>query len=147
MLLFATTAMIAQTSNEALILVGYKSAEVGYIRENKDFLNFGLSVVAVDAKLTEKRANRNDVYQNVHDVKGDVLCAVFGLVGGTFDNLTVTGKMGCAYVDQKINNIQDSKKIYFTVGIMFGFKISDRVKLVASYDNVSSGGVGINYGF
>jgi len=125
---------------------GYKAIEIGYTYQNEEFLNFGFSASLVDAGTVEKRANKNDVNKKIHDLKSDVVPALFGEVGGTFDSITITGKLGTAYLDQRINGIQEKQKLYLAVGIRFGYYVSDNIQVVGSYDNVNSVMAGIQIG-
>lgn len=146
---FIVSAMItkanAQSSNNAILLVGYKSVEIGYSVNDEESLNLGFSLSAVDSKLVQDRANRNDVNRHKHDFKGSLVPSVFWLVGGTFDKITLTGKVGTSYINQLIDGLEDKKKIYLAVGIILSHKISDRVSISGSYDNVNSAAIGLTY--
>lgn len=146
---FIVSAMInkanAQSSNNAILLVGYKSVEIGYTVNDEESLNFGFSLSAVDSKLVEKRANRNDVNRHKHDFKGSLVPSTFWLVGGTFDKITLTGKVGASYIDQLIDEIEDKKKMYFAVGLIISRQINERFSVSGSYDNVNSATIGLTY--
>lgn len=136
---------IAQSSSQLIILGGYKSVELGYIQEDPEFLNFGVSVGIQDAKIAERRANVNDIYKKVHQFNDKVIPVGFALVGASFSPITITGKLGCAYLSQRINTIQDNQKLYFAVGVIVSHELNDRLSILGSYDNVSSLQIGINY--
>lgn len=144
---FITNRCQAQTSDNLIVLGGYKSIEVGYIYENTDFLNFGFSVSAADSKLLEKRANVNDIYKKVHEFNNKITPAGFFLVGATFDKISITGKSGIAIIDQKINSIQDKQKIYWAIGILLSHELTERCSLVLNYDNINSAQIGVQYKF
>lgn len=133
---------IAQ-SNQIAIMGGYKTGEISasYTAENE--LIFGLAVSITDSKIAEKRANIKDL--NHHDFNDKVIPNVFGLIGGKFDNLSLIGKLGAAYVNQNINNIPEPKKYYFTVGMAIDYKVSDLIGLRGSYDSVSSLLLGVSF--
>lgn len=141
LLLFVTLSINAQ---EAHVLVGQKAIEIGASFTNERELIFGFSLSGVDSKLSEKRANKDDIGK-IHDFNDKYTPAVFGLIGGEFDELSVIGKLGAGYVNQSINSIPDSKKIYFAVGIMIDYEISSVVSLKSSFDSVNSimAGIGI----
>jgi len=126
---------------------GYKAIEIGYTYQNEEFLNFGFSASVVDAGTVEKRANKNDVNRNIHDFESDVVPALFGEVGGAFDSITITGKIGTAYLDQRINSIQEKQKLYLAVGMRFGLKVSENVQINAGYDNINSALAGLTFNF
>lgn len=142
-ILFIPAITIAQS--QIHVQAGFKAIEVGYTHQDEDLLNFGVSVSAVDADIVEKRANRNDTSKSVHTLNSDVVPAVFGTVGGTFDNFTITGKMGAAYLNQSINNIADAQKIYWGVGVRFNYTFDNNLSLVGGYDNIKSGMLGIAF--
>lgn len=123
---------------------GYKALSLGYTYQNEDFLNFGVSASVVESRIVEKRANRNDTSKKVHDFNSDVVPALFGEIGATFDKFTITGKLGAAYLNQSINNIQENQKLYYAVGVRFEYEINDSVGIIGSWDNVNSGMVGVS---
>lgn len=137
----------SQTSDNLIVLLGIKSIEVGYSYNNDDFLNFGYSVSIVDSKQTQKRANNNDIYKRNHEFNGKFTPAFFGLIGASFDPITITGKLGAVYLDQRIDDIQDNQKIYFAVGIILSHKLTERFSLSGTYDNVNAAGLGLTYKF
>lgn len=143
LILFIPALTLAQS--QIHVQAGFKAIEVGYTYQNEDFLNFGVSVSAVDADIVEKRANTNDPYKKVHQLNSDLVPAVFGTVGATFDNFTITGKMGAAYLNQSINNVADAQKIYWGIGIRFNYKFENNLSLVGGYDNINSGMLGIAF--
>ena len=138
---------LAQTSDNLIVLGGYKSIEVGYSYNNEDFLNFGFSVSAADSELLERRANRNDIYKKLHEFNNKVTPAGFFLVGATFDKISITGKSGIAYLSQQINGVQDKQKIYWAVGILLSHELTERCSLVLNYDNINSAQIGVKYKF
>lgn len=129
------------------IMLGYKSIELGasYTLENE--LVIGLSAQATESGLVEERANRNDMFLNKHDITISTVPALYFTIGGQFDNFTMTGKLGGAYLTQTINSKPDSQKYYPAVGIIFDYQFSNGYSIRASYDNVSSGMVGIGFNF
>lgn len=128
--------LISVAQTEIDVMAGYKSAELNIIQRTET-LNFGLGFSIVDSKLVEKRANNNDLYYT-HQFIQDYTPAVFALVGGQFENLSITGKMGSSYVDQKIDNKRDSKHLFLAVGIEIGYDINERFGFKGSFDNVNS---------
>lgn len=143
---FIVVAMInkASAQSKLKIMAGYKSFEFGYSLENEELLNFGLSASIADSKMLEKRANKNDVNRNVHEFKSDIVPAVFGTVGATFDKFTITGKIGGSFVSQNINN-QATKDIFFAVGLAMEYQINCCVRIRGSYDNVNSAMAGVAF--
>lgn len=129
-------------AQEVHLTAGYKAAEIGYSYVAENELIFGLSVSAVDSKLTEKRANNND-HGKTHSFHNKYTPAAFGLIGGEFEEFSIIGKMGAAYLNQSIDGIAEPQKIYFAVGIMFDYKISNVLSIKAGYDNVNSVMVGV----
>lgn len=144
---FITNRCHAQTSDNLIVLGGYKSIEVGYSYNNEDFLNFGYSFAIQDSKIAEHRANNNDIYNRVHEFNNKVVPAGFALIGASFRPITITGKIGASYLNQKIDGIQDKQKIWFAIGIMLSHDLNERFSIVGSYDNVSSVQAGLIYKF
>lgn len=137
---------IATSQNSRIgCMFGYKAIEINYDYQNEDFLNFGVAISAVESSIVEKREERNDIYIKDYEIKNDYVSALFFTVGGTFDKFTITGKLGSAYLDQKINEIKDDKNFYLAVGCRFEYKVQERLSITSSYDNVNSLIVGINY--
>lgn len=126
------------------LMVGNKAFELSYIYENEEGLGFGLAGSIVHSGLTEKRANKNDHF-NEHEFTSKVTPAVFALISGNFEEVTIIGKIGTAYVDQKINGIPDSKKLYFAVGIAFEVPVTEEISIRAEYDNVNSVLIGMGF--
>lgn len=126
------------------LMVGNKAFELSYIYETEEGLGFGLAGSIVHSELTEKRANKNDHF-NEHEFTSKVTPAVFGLISGNFEELTVTGKLGASYISQKINGIPDSKKIYFAVGIAFEVPVYEGISLKGSFDNINSVMLGVAF--
>lgn len=128
--------LMSFAQNQIDALVGYKAVEVNFsMRTNT--LNYGIGLSAVDADLAEKRANKNDHFYN-HRFTQSYVPAVFGLIGGQFDEVQVVGKMGTAYIKQNINDKKDDKYFYLAVGIEFGYDLNDNIGIKASFDNVNS---------
>lgn len=126
-------------------MFGYKSAEIGYTYLDEETeLIFGFSVSAVDSKLAESRANRNDK-GNIHEFQDQFTPAMFFLIGGKFDEFSIIGKLGGSNVKQNINGIKDEKYVYFATGIMFSYDLSDKISLLGSYDSVTSAMCGVSY--
>lgn len=143
LILFIPALTLAQS--QIHVQAGFKAVEVGYTYQNEDFLNFGVSASAVDTEIVEKRANRNDTSRKVHHLNSDVVPALFGTIGATFENFTITGKIGVAYLNQSINNVTDAQKIYWGVGVRFNYKFENNLSLVGGYDNINSGMLGIAF--
>lgn len=133
-LLFIASQLQAQNFSTINLSAGYRTVEVGYTYNVEEFLNFGLSTSVSTSDMVEKRANTNDPYYSKHEFTSNLVPAVFGTVGATFDELTITGKMGGAYLEQKINDKTDTKRLWFAVGIRFEYNH----KISISYDNVNS---------
>lgn len=129
------TAATAQ-NKQASLMVGYKALELSaaYVAESE--LIFGGAVMVANAHGIEQRANRNDVNKNVHALNGEYVPAVFGLIGGEFDELSIIGKLGGVYIDQSING-EPTKDIFFAVGIAFDYKLTKDFAIRMSYDNVA----------
>jgi len=128
--------MLSFAQNQVDALVGYKAVEVNF-SVRTETLNYGIGVSAVDAQLAEKRANDNDMFYN-HRFTQSYVPAVFGLLGGQFDEFQMVGKIGTAYVKQNINDKKDDKHFFFAVGVEFGYDINDTIGIKASFDNVNS---------
>lgn len=137
----------AQTSDNLIVLGGYKSIEAGYVFENEDFLNFGISVSAADSKIIQDRMNRNDIYRKIHVVKSDIVPTAFLTFGATFERLTITGKAGASLIDQTINGETEKQKIYPSIGIMFSHKLTNRYSVIGSYDSTNALTFGVGYRF
>lgn len=133
----------AQTDKGSLS-VGDKTIEFGYIRENEEGLGFGAAVSIVHSGLVEKRANKNDHF-NEHELVSKVTPALFGLISGNFEEVTVIGKIGGAYINQNINGIRDNKKLFFAVGIAFEVPVTEEISVRAGYDNVNSVLIGVGF--
>lgn len=134
--------LVTSTCISQSIMVGNKSFEIGYTYKTEG-LNYGISVSTVDSDLVEKRANNNDISK--HDFNSSYTPAVFGLIGATFDKVTITGKLGGSYVEQEINSQKDSQNLFFAAGVNLGYQIN-KMQLQLSYDNVNSVmlGIGLN---
>jgi len=138
---------LAQTSDNLIVLGGYKSIEVGYSYNNEDFINFGFSVSATDSKIIQDRMNRNDIYRKIHFVKNDIVPTAFITVGATFDRLTITGKAGASLIDQTINGESEKQKLYPSIGIMFSRELTEQYSVIGSYDSTNAIAFGIGYKF
>jgi hypothetical protein len=149
--LFTTLLIIvclnANAQSKLNVQAGYKSFGVGYVFQNEDFLNFGVSASIVDSGIVEKRANRNDTSKKVHTFHSDVVPAIFGTVGGTFDRVTITGKGGVAHLQQSIQGEKEPQNIYWAVGVAIDYQINDQFGFIFSYDNINSGMAGITFDF
>lgn len=131
--------------NRASLTAGNKAFEISFIHENEEGLGFGIATSLVHSGLVESRANKNDSAKNIHDFTNKVTPALFGLISGNFEELTIVGKLGTAYINQRINGIQDSKKYYLAVGIAFEVPVTEEVNIKASYDNVNSLLLGVSF--
>lgn len=124
---------------------GNRTFELSYISENEEGLGFGAAFSLVDSGLVEARANKNDTMKNKHEFVSNVTPTVFALISGDFEQITIVGKIGTAYVNQNINGIRDSKKLYFAVGISFEKPITEEISVKAGYDNVNSLLIGVSF--
>lgn len=131
--------------NLGSLTAGNKAFEISFIHENEEGLGFGLATSLVHSGLVESRANKNDSAKNIHEFTNKVTPAVFGLISGNFEELTIIGKLGTAYINQRINSIQDSKKYYLAIGISFEVPITEEINIKASYDNVNSVLAGVSF--
>jgi hypothetical protein len=134
--------LLAQ-SKQIAVMGGYKAGEISISYTAPNELIYGLAVTTVDSKIAEKRANNNDI--NIHKFNNKYVPGVFGLIGGKFDDLSIIGKLGTAYINQNINNITEKQKYYFTAGIAIDYKISETIGLRGSYDSVSSLLLGVTF--
>lgn len=121
------------------LIGGYVSAEVGVVKETEG-LNFGFSFSMTDSKFVEDRAIKYDIFNKNYEVHTKYVPAVFGLVGATFDDFTMTGKVGTAYLEQSIQGKPESQKFYLAVGIILDYK-----GFLFSFDNVNSLGLGYKF--
>lgn len=101
---------------------------------------YGAAIGITDSRSIEQRANRNS-YEK-HELKTRYTPAVFGLIGGEFEDLSIIGKLGAAYIDQTRNGIDEKQKLYLAVGIIFDYKLTDAIGLRGSYDNVAGAMIG-----
>ena len=136
---------VTAQGTQASAMVGYKALEISFAYEAENELIFGASASVTATDVTEKRANRND-RGKVHQFNGKVTPAVFGLIGAKFDELSITGKIGGAYVDQSIDG-QPTKDLFLALGIAAEIKISDAIGLRGSYDSVSGAMAGVTFHF
>lgn len=126
-------------------MLGYKSVELSASYTIESELVLGLAISATQSGIVEDRANRNDL--NHHDFKNDIVPAAFFLIGGKFDNFTMIGKLGGAYLEQDINYKSDSQKFYYGVGVIFDYRFKNGYSIRTSYDNVSGPLAGIGFNF
>lgn len=131
-------------SNQVSVMIGENAVELSATYTHT--LIGGFAIQVVDSKVSERRANKNDHGTN-HDFTTKYTPAVFGLIGGEFEEFSMIGKMGCAYVDQNINKKPDDKKLFFAVGIIFDYKVFENVGVRASYDNVAGAMIGTTLHF
>lgn len=131
-------------SEKGSLMVGNKAFELSYIYENEEGLGFGFATSIVHSELVESRTNKNDHF-NEHQFVSKVTPAVFGLISGNFEEVTVIGKIGASYVNQNINGIRDSKKLYLAVGIAFEVPLTEEISVRAGYDNVNSVLIGVGF--
>lgn len=142
-ILFVSVALNKCHAQQIHALAGYKSLEIGYTYTDEETeLIYGVSVSGVDANTAERRANINDKGV-IHEFNGSVIFTGYGLVGAKFDRLNIVGKIGIAYVSQKINN-EPTKDLFLALGLMASYSISERYSLCASYDSVNSVQAGIS---
>lgn len=125
-------------------MAGYKSAELGftYLDEESELI-YGVSASIVDSKVSEKRANNNDKGK-YHEFRNDIVPALFLNIGGKFDNISLIGKIGGSYVEQKINK-EPTKDLFLALGLCIEYEVSDTIGLRGSYDSVNSLLIGISF--
>lgn len=131
-------------SSQIALMTGEQATELSLTYTHTMVLGGAVSIVS--SKFVEKRANKNDG-STVHKFNTKITPAVYGLIGGEFEDFSIIGKLGASYIDQDINGKPDSQKIYFAVGMVFDYKISDVTGLRASYDNVAGAMVGVTIHF
>lgn len=136
---------VTAQSTQASAMVGYRAAEVSFAYRAENELIFGIALTGASTDVTEKRANRND-RGTLHEFNGKITPAVFGLIGGEFEELSIIGKLGAAYVDQRINGAP-TKDLFFAAGIIFEYKVSDAIGLRGSYDSVAGPMAGVTFHF
>ena len=139
LLLLLTTICYSQ-DNQVSLLIGEMSLETSF-QIKTEGLNYGLALGIVNSNVAEKRATRND-RPKVHSFTTKVTPFAFGLIGATFDKLTITGKVGTAYVEQKINNVRDNQNLFLAVGINAGYRINN-LEILMGYDSVNAVTVGV----
>ena len=118
-------------------LVGYKSFELNF--KTKGNLNYGVAVSITDAKQVAKRATKMDD-PNVHVANNKLTPSLFFLIGATFDNIIITGKLGASYFEQNINNKPEPQNIYKSAGVQIQYK-----NFVFSFDNANSAMIGYEF--
>lgn len=143
LILILFPALLFAQSNQISLTAGYKAIEISASYTAPNEVIYGLAFAGVDSKIAEKRANNRDI--NQHKFNDKYIPAVFGLLGGKFDNISVIGKLGTAYVNQDINGLKEKQKLYLAGGITFDFKMTETLSLRTSYDSVSSLLIGITY--
>lgn len=136
LLLYLLPIIVLSQSNQLSLSIGYKSLEISTTYTAPNELIYGIALAVTDSKLAENRANKKDI--NIHKFNDKYITGIFGLIGGKFDNLSIIGKLGTAYINQNINNIQESQKYYFTAGLSIEHKISETLALKSSYDSLNS---------
>ena len=126
------------------LLIGYNTIDAScqYTSENELIYGFGASIV--ESNIAEKRANNNDKGK-IHKFNNSIVPAIWGNIGAKFDELSIIGKIGLANVNQSINNIKEPKNIYLAFGIIFDYKISEKLGIRLNYDSVNSLMGGISY--
>src|SRR5690349_9672974 len=107
-LLFLLPLLSIAQSKQIAVMGGYKAGEVSVSYTAPNELIYGIALTTVDSKIAEKRANNNDI--NIHKFNNKYVPGVFGLIGGKFDDLSIIGKLGTAYINQNINNIAEKQK-------------------------------------
>lgn len=143
LLIFLIPLLTIAQSNQIAIMGGNKALELSFSYTAPNEVIYGIAIAGTDSSIAEKRANKFD--QKEHVFQDKYIPTIFGLIGGEFDNLSVIGKIGSAYVNQTINGTEEKRKMCLAVGIAFDFKISETFALRTSYDNVSSLMLGITY--
>lgn len=126
--------LIGFTQNTVSALVGYKAFEANF--KIKGDLNYGVAVSMTDAKEVAKRATKMD-HPNKHTANDKITPSLFLLIGATFDNITITGKLGATYFEQNINGKKEAQNIYRSVGVQLQYK-----KFIFSYDSANSAMIG-----
>lgn len=129
------------------IMAGYKAIEFGATyTDGETELIFGGAISLVSSDIVEKRANTNDKGK-IHNMTGKFVPAAFGLIGAKFDELSIIGKLGGAYVEQTINGKIEDRKFCYAIGVILDYKLSEIVSLRVSYDNVNApmAGIGIEF--
>lgn len=127
------------SQNTISTLVGYKSFEVNY--KIKGNLNYGIAISITDSKQIANRANKMDPNPlNFHRAIDKISPSLFLLIGGTFNNVTITGKIGATYFNQTINNIKEPQNIYRSVGVEVQYK-----NFILSHDATSSIMIGYEF--
>lgn len=122
-------------SIQVSVMGGIKAGEISVTYTHSVVL--GLAASIVSSSQVEKRIKNNGFGQK-SEIQTSKVPTVFGLIGGEFENLSMIGKIGGVYVDQKVSGVQDPKKLYLAVGMEFSYKINDVIALRASYDNINS---------
>jgi hypothetical protein len=126
--------LLGYSQNTVSTLVGYKSFEVNF--KIKGDLNYGVAVSMTDAKEVAKRATRMD-HPNKHIANDKLASSLFFLIGATFEDITITGKLGATYFEQSINSKKEAQNIYRSVGVQVQYK-----KFIFSYDSANSAMIG-----
>lgn len=129
--------LIGFSQQSVSTLVGYKSFELNF--KTKGDLNYGIAVSIIDSKEVAKRATKMN-YPNIHRNNNNLTPSLFFLIGATFDNITITGKLGASYFKQNINNKPESQNIYKSAGVQFQYK-----NLVFSFDSANFAMIGYEF--
>lgn len=124
-------------------MVGNKSAEISIT--HTDELVLGLAFSETDSKVMEYRANATKM--NKYEFHSNYTPAVFLLLGGDFDYLSMIGKLGAAYVNQSINGVVDDEKLYLAAGFAIDVDLNEYLGARASFDNVSGALIGVTFNF
>lgn len=143
LILILFPALLFAQSNQIGLMAGCKAIEISASYTAPNEVIYGLAFAGVDSKIAEKRANKYD--QKEHKFNDKYIPAIFGLLGGKFDNFSIIGKLGTAYVNQTIDGKEEKEKMCLTAGIIFDFKLTETFSLRTSYDNVSSLLIGVTY--
>jgi hypothetical protein len=121
-------------------LLGYNCAEINY--KIKGDLNYGIAASVTKSDDIARRASRNNTNFDTHTANTTISPSLFFLIGATFDNITITGKLGATYFDQNINNVKEPQNIYRSVGAQFQYK-----NFIFSYDSTNSAMIGYEFNF
>ncbi|MCL6461292.1 MAG: hypothetical protein I4O51_05410 [Flavobacterium micromati] len=134
LLLLSLLLTTATRSQSITALVGYKSAEIDFTLE-KD-LTYGLGFSIIDSDQVAKRATTND-RGNIHQATNSLTPAIFMLVGGKIETVSMMCKLGMTYLQQNINNKPDDQNFYKTIGVQVGYR-----NFIFNFDSCNSVMVG-----
>lgn len=150
-----TQFIFAQTINTN-ISVGNKALELGvYNTSDEDFV-IGGSIAISDTDVNMYRANIADIGNYLHKANSKYTPTIFTLIGGKYNKMTFTGKVGVTYLNQLLCKIQDSRQtdgvfikdnrhLYVSIGMQAIYNITDNFGISASFDNVNAAMFGINF--